>query len=295
MAQPALPAWHLQKQPLLRAQVAAKTSSPCFPSARFSGSAVLATFAAQLALRRCAKDRIPRRSESKIQRAAADFSQNKMLHAMLHIRDLDDSLAFYEALGLRTLSCNRRPSGGGTAFVGAGELRDKENFALELASAKDPEKPLQQGGFQGLVISGDPGETVDPNGYPMSFSEGRQKGSVLSLRLQTSNLRNATDFYEQLGMKVIDEDAGTASLAFASGPQTMLTLTQTASEVGSSTGYDHLVVSTEDVEDATSTLESRGVKVLMPPTKMFGMNIAGFADCDGYKIYLVKDSAFQQN
>ena len=42
-----------------------------------------------------------------------------------------------KALGLRTLSCNRRPSGGGTAFVGPGELRDKENFALELASAKD--------------------------------------------------------------------------------------------------------------------------------------------------------------
>eukprot|EP00439_Symbiodinium_sp_Y106_P048189 s65_g6.t1 len=294
MAQPALPAWHLQKQPLLRAQVAVKTSRPWLPSARFSGSVVLATFAAQLAIRRCAKDRIPR-SESKILRAAADFSQNKMLHAMLHIRDLDDSLAFYEALGLRTLSCNRRPSGGGTAFVGPGELRDKENFALELASAKDPEKPLQQGGFQGLVISGDPGEKVDPNGYPMSFSESRQKGSVLSLRLQTSNLRNATDFYEQLGMKVIDEDAGTASLAFASGPQTMLTLTQTASEVGRSTGYDHLVVSTVDVEDATSTLESLGAKVLMPPTKMFGMNIAGFTDCDGYKIYLVKESDFQQN
>ena len=96
-------------------------------------------------------------------------------------------------------------------------------------------------------------------------------------------------------MKVIDEDAGTASLAFASGPQTMLTLTQTASEVGRSTGYDHLVVSTVDVEDATSTLESLGAKVLMPPTKMFGMNIAGFTDCDGYKIYLVKESDFQQN
>ena len=66
-------------------------------------------------------------------------------------------------------------------------------------------------------------------------------------------------------MKVIDEDTGTASLAFASSPQTMLTLTQTASEVGRSTGYDHLVVSTVDIEDATSTLESLGAKVLMPP------------------------------
>ncbi|CAE7345485.1 Lactoylglutathione lyase [Symbiodinium microadriaticum] len=294
MAQPALPAWHLTEQPVVRAQVALKTSRSRFPSARFSGSAALATFAAQLAIRRCAKGRAWR-SESRILRAAADFSENKMLHAMLHVRDLDDSLAFYEALGLRTLSCNRRPSGGGTAFVGPGKLRDKENFALELASAKDPDKPLQQGGFQGLVISGGPGEKVDPNGYPMSFSESGQQGSVLSLRLQTSNLRDATDFYEQLGMKVVGKDAGTASLAYASGPQTMLTLKQIASEVGPSTGFDHLVVSTADVEDATSALETVGVKVLMPPTNMFGMNIAGFVDCDGYKIYLVKESDFQQD
>ena len=96
-------------------------------------------------------------------------------------------------------------------------------------------------------------------------------------------------------MKVVGKDAGTASLAYASGPQTMLTLKQIASEVGPSTGFDHLVVSTADVEDATSALETVGVKVLMPPTNMFGMNIAGFVDCDGYKIYLVKESDFQQD
>ena len=58
------------------------------------------------------------------------------------VRDLDDSLAFYEALGLL-----QSTSKGRWHCLRAGKLRDKENFALELASAKDPEKPLQQGGI----------------------------------------------------------------------------------------------------------------------------------------------------
>ena len=45
-------------------QVALKTSRSRFPSARFSGSAALATFAAQLAIRRCAKGRAWRTCES---------------------------------------------------------------------------------------------------------------------------------------------------------------------------------------------------------------------------------------
>ena len=33
---------------------------------------------------------------------------NRMLHAMLHVKDIDESLNFYQDLGMKVLSCNRR-------------------------------------------------------------------------------------------------------------------------------------------------------------------------------------------
>ena len=43
-------------------------------------------------------------SYKKVPGATKDFSKNKMVHAMLHVRDLDASMEFYENLGLGTLS-----------------------------------------------------------------------------------------------------------------------------------------------------------------------------------------------
>ena len=54
------------------------------------------------------------------------------------------------------------------------------------------------------------------------------------------------------------------------------------------------MIATSDVQEATAALEEIGAKVLMPPTKMFGMNIVGIADSDGHKIYLTNESDFQQ-
>ena len=77
---------------------------------------------------------------------------NRMLHAMLHVKDIDESLNFYQDLGMKVLSCNRRPNGAATAFVGFGTLRDMENFALELSAQKRSEKEnagINLGSFQG--------------------------------------------------------------------------------------------------------------------------------------------------
>ena len=124
-------------------EVALKTSRPCFPSSGFSGSAALATFASQLAIRRHAKRA---RSRGANQRSCVPQHFSVRTRCCMPyftlVRDLDDSLAFYEALGLLQSTSKRR-----WHCLRAGKLRDKENFALELASAKDPEKPLQQGGI----------------------------------------------------------------------------------------------------------------------------------------------------
>ena len=125
------------------------------------------------------------------------------------------------------------------------------------------------------------------------------KGTVLSLKLRTANLEQAVRFYEQLGMQIVDEDAGTCvSLGYPGGPQTTLTLQQSEQALDGAqlpSGYDHLVIATEDLQEATAALDKMGTKVLMPPTKMFGMNIAGFADSDGYKLYLILESDFRQS
>ena len=83
-------------------------------------------------------------------------------------------------------------------------------------------------------------------------------------------------------------------LQYPSGPQTFLCLRQSNVPVDLGTGFDHLVISTADVEAAAAQLQEKGVKIALPPTVMFGLKITGVVDDDGYKIYLVDETDFQK-
>ena len=233
---------------------------------------------------------------------------NRMLHAMLHVKDIDESLNFYQDLGMKVLSCNRRPDGAATAFVGFGTLRDMENFALELSAQKRSEKEnagINLGSFQGLTVSQleapDSDSRTDPDGYPIQIRQQKQ-AAILGLCLNTRDLKASTTLYTQkLGMSVVEGPAGGESvgkdacyLKYPSGAETYLCLRQSEVPIELGTGFDHLVIATADVEAAAEQLQQKGVKIALPPTVMFGLKITGVVDDDGYKIYLVDESDFQK-
>jgi len=61
------------------------------------------------------------------------------------------------------------------------------------------------------------------------------------------------------------------------------------------TGFDHLVLATRDVERAAGIVKAAGTEVTLPPTVMFGINITGVRDPDGYSIYLVEEEGFRKS
>lgn len=246
----------------------------------------------------------------KVSRAAG----NRMLHAMLHVQNIDDSLKFYENLGMKVLSCNRRSNGAATAFIGFGELRDMASFALELSAPKQPKvdqanletrKGISIGSFKGITVSqpAELGGQLDPDGYPIGILPQTQ-ASIVALCLETSDLDSSISFYTQkLGMSRAEGPVqhGEANVStdicyfqYPSGPQTFLCLRQSNVPVDLGTGFDHLVISTADVEAAAAQLQEKGVKIALPPTVMFGLKITGVVDDDGYKIYLVDETDFQK-
>lgn len=229
---------------------------------------------------------------------------------MLRIDDIDDSLDFYVSkLGMKVLSCNRRPNGAATAFVAFGDKatkRDLSRFALELAAApkrKDSATgSVEVGSFGGLWIAGDQKEIEmkDPSGYPLRRVSKQQEQSIVALCLETADLRSSISFYtEKLGMSVAEdspkESADAAYLQYSSGPQTYLCLQQADKPVNVGSGFDHLVVSTNDVQEAADQLQDLGVKLTMKPTVMFGLKIMGIQDVDGYKIFLVDEADFAKS
>jgi len=250
---------------------------------------------------------------------------------MLHVRDVNASIAFYEACGMRALSFAERPSGAAGSFVGYGEYRDAEHFALELSApspkSKQASSPVELGsGFQGMAF-GDLNLSAalngggrrssrstaacpcveDPDGYPVSSQPMADAGDrFCSLTLRVSDLEASRSFYcNALGML---EQSGEASesdrtccllrcgAGGAGGAPVALALVEREGEgpVEHGSGFDHLAVSTPDVHAAAAELQSAGVDVFLPPTVMFGINITGLRDPDGYSIYLTEEEGFRR-
>ena len=210
-----------------------------------------------------------------------------MLHAMLHVQDMEKSLDFYRGLGMELLSCNRRSNGMATAFVGFGKLRDMEHFALELSKPKDPAPPVDMGSFKGLLLSGADRQLSDPDGYAIRFQESEAR-QVLAVQLLTTDLESSLEFYQRLGMELHPE-----GLRYAQGAATHLCLEESSS-VHLGTAFDHLVIATEDVEKAFKELKEQQLRVILEPTVMFGLKITGVTDPAGHKVYLVDESDFQK-
>ncbi len=83
-------------------------------------------------------------------------TQPRLLHTMIRVLDLDDSIRFYtERLGMKLLRRQEYPSGRFTlAFVGYGDERD--HAVIELTHNWDQKEPYDKGTGFGHIAVGVP-------------------------------------------------------------------------------------------------------------------------------------------
>jgi len=231
----------------------------------------------------------------------------RMLHAMIKVKDVNETISFWEGFGAKTLTFR---SNGKTenAFVGFGKYSDGERFALELISnqeALEAGNAVNHFGLSSSVIASSAlPPSRDPNGFSTQLVDapGVSSDPFRCIALNVENLEASTDFYGRvLGMQELSRTAQHVQLGCESGSDVRLMLCQQKDGKGVVRGnsFDHLVFSTLDVEKTAEAIRSRGAdgtvctcEVTLSPTKMFGVRITASRDPDGLDCYLIDQSDF---
>ena len=115
---------------------------------------------------------------------------------------------------------------------------------------------------------------------------------------QNDVFAQTTSFYEQLGMELVAADEQVLCLRFTnnnkndSGVATTLVFSKSPQELEMGNCYDHLAISTPNVQAAATalrdSLDDPDDAIFMDPCPMFGTQIMGLTDPSGYKVYLVE-------
>jgi len=246
------------------------------------------------------------------------MSQNKLLHCMLRVPNVNATLDFWKEQGANVYSY-RKTSKAETAFVGFGEAQ-QDSFSLEITTKINDDFVLGNAiSYFGISMLRDMKNLVmaaageksagwsvanDPNGIeirPVASAPGdvfaricfNVNGSQKDVFAQT------TSFYEQLGMELVAADDQVICLRYTnnkkndSGVATTLVFSKSLNELlEMGNCYDHLAISTPNVQAAATALrdalDDPDDVIFMDPCPMFGTQIMGLTDPNGYKVFLVE-------
>jgi catechol 2,3-dioxygenase-like lactoylglutathione lyase family enzyme len=243
---------------------------------------------------------------------------------MLKVPSVDDSVEYWtEDVGgkIRISRPLENDDGDSTsrqslmsAFVelGCSKRNDKDAdvtspvcFALELVRAKKenylPGNVISYIGVSMLlqfennllgVITGDEApkeQAEEPNGIAVKSSASAPGDYFARFALKTNNLEATHAFYTGvLGMECKAEDATMVCLryeneTFQAGVSTTLVFDATDEELVKGDCFDHIAITT-DASIAVIFDKLEGEKVFMKPTEMFGKQVLGLLDPNGYKV-----------
>lgn len=134
-------------------------------------------------------------------------------------------------------------------------------------------------------------KNMEPNGIQVQSSASAPGDYLARLALMSNNNLDETQaFYTSiLGMDTKARDESMLCLRYDnerfSGVQTTLIFINTSDELNMGDCLDHFVIDTKmNIEEFYTSLD--GEKVFMKPTKMFGRDVMGLLDPNGYKIIL---------
>ncbi|CAJ1930635.1 unnamed protein product [Cylindrotheca closterium] len=244
-------------------------------------------------------------------------SQSFLSHVMLKVPSVDRTVAYWIEKGGTVRVQTEKPgsSNGSTelksAMLELGALNnDKDKspcFALELIATNNENWKLgNEISYIGVsmllqfqnnllgAIKGDKPESQgdEPNGIPVESSASAPGDLLSRFALQSQNLEECEDFYTKvLGMEVKGKDDKMMCLrydndVFKAGVPTTLIFDVTEETIESGNCFDHLAIVTKaSIPDlyAQSQNDSK-LKIFMKPTTMFGKDVMGLIDPNGYKV-----------
>ena len=137
----------------------------------------------------------------------------------------------------------------------------------------------------------------EPNGIRVQSAASAPGDLLARLALKSNNMEATHEFYTTvLGMKVKAEDSTMMALrydndCFSGGVPTTLLFDAEEGEIEAGDCFDHFVIATSaSIEDIHSRfLEDKNCgkkKIFMKPTKMFGKDVMGVMDPNGYKVVI---------
>lgn len=207
-------------------------------------------------------------------------------------KDNDESSPVCFALELVAISSNTKKYSIGNAisYVGVSMLLQFQNNLLGLVSGESKIEP--------------PG--TEPNGIPVQSAASAPGDFLARLALHSNNLKATHEFYTStLGMEAKAQDDNMLCLRYdndcfqGGGVPTTLVFDALPSgeEVEVGDCFDHVVVATSvPVDDLYQRFQkenqgSPAPTIFMKPTNMFGKQVMGLIDPNGYKVIIASSSS----
>jgi catechol 2,3-dioxygenase-like lactoylglutathione lyase family enzyme len=161
------------------------------------------------------------------------------------------------------------------SYVGVSMLLQFQNNLL--GALRGDEKPKSQGD--------------EPNGIPVNSAASAPGDFFARLALKSNDFVATNEFYTSvLGMDSRGQDEKMLCLrydndCFSGGIPTTLVFDATTEELDVGDCFDHLVVATKaDINELHSQMKAE--RIFMKPTEMFGKQVMGLFDPNGYKVVI---------
>lgn len=240
------------------------------------------------------------------------YSTSRLSHVMLKVPSVDRTVAYWiERMGTVTRSSENDDLSLKSAFVALGNGTSTENcFQLELIQSETAQigncisyigvSMLQQ--FQNNLMGAAAGETPqaqgpEPNGIPTKSCASAPGDYYCRFALRSKDLVETHAFYATiLGMdsKAMDENMVCLRYGNTGGgggiPTTLVfDKTDDDDEIDVGTCMDHLAIVTSlEVAQIYERIQqtTTDVPVFMKPVEMFGQQVMGVRDPNGYKVVI---------
>jgi catechol 2,3-dioxygenase-like lactoylglutathione lyase family enzyme len=246
-------------------------------------------------------------------------SQSMLSHAMLRVPSVDKTVAYWMEKGgtirvqkerpgasngeaqllsaMIELGCNQQQSDDPPPCFSL-ELvaTNKENFELGNVLSYIGVSMLLQ--FQNNLLGAIKGDKVEsqgaePNGIPVESSASAPGDFLSRFSLRSKDLGATEEFYTSiLGMEAKGKDENMLCLrydndCFTAGVPTTLIFDVTTEDLEKGDCFDHLVIATRaNMEEIHTRFQDEDCTIFMKPTKMFGKDVMGLLDPNGYKVIL---------
>jgi catechol 2,3-dioxygenase-like lactoylglutathione lyase family enzyme len=251
-------------------------------------------------------------------------STSRLSHVMLKVPSVDKTVKYWTDKGGSIRASRNKPGTSNgeaelmSAFVelgrqgGEGGKSDGQCFALELVSTNKKEEKYSVGNcisyigvsmllqFQNNLLGPITGEKAapqgdEPNGIPIKSSASAPGDFLSRFSLQSRDLVGTHAFYSTiLGMDAKGLDKDMVCLRYDMqdfpGVPTTLVFEATEGEINKGDCLDHLAILTKlDIEELHRRIQESEYSIFMNPTEMFGKQVMGVLDPNGYKVVIASE------